>query len=99
MQIALFWTIHLSAPFRATDPNADLGIAPGSKSDWKSTAYTTTKLAINLVKESSDTFPPLKPVAGGLSAILNHFEVRPTSSRLCHDTYSDPSKQWHVAER
>ena len=46
-----------------------------SKPDLKSTAYATTKLAINMVKESSDAFPPLKSVAGGLSAILNHCDV------------------------
>ena len=47
-------------------------------SDWKSTAYNATKLAINLVKESADTFPPLGSVAGGLSAILDHCDVQPT---------------------
>ena len=46
---------------------------------WKSTAYASTKLAINMVKESSDAFPPLKSVAGGLSAILQHCDVRSTS--------------------
>ena len=54
----------------------DPRVVPESKSDWKSTAYATTKLAINLVKESSDAFPPLKSVAGGLSAILDHCDVR-----------------------
>ena len=44
-------------------------------SNWKSTAYSTTKLAINLVKESADTFPLLKSVMGGLSAILDHCDV------------------------
>ena len=48
-------------------------------SNWGSTAYATTKLAINLVKESADVFPPLKSVAGGLSAILDHCDVRFTS--------------------
>ena len=49
--------------------------ADGSGSNWK-TAYATTKLAINLVKESADAFPPLKSVVGGLSAILDHCDVR-----------------------
>ena len=44
-------------------------------SNWKSTAYSTTKLAVNLVKESADAFPPLKSVVGGLSAILDHCDV------------------------
>ena len=47
--------------------------------NWGSTAYATTRLAINLVKESADVFPLLKSVAGGLSAILLHCDVRFTS--------------------
>ena len=46
-----------------------------NKSDWKSTTYATTKLALHMVRETSDAFPPLKAVAGGLSAILNHCDV------------------------
>jgi hypothetical protein len=54
------------------DPTA----AYEKKQSWKSTAYATTKLAINMVKESSDVFPPLKSVVGGLSAILQHCDVQ-----------------------
>jgi len=61
----------------------DKRTASENKSDWKSTTYATTKLAINLVKESSDVFPPLKSVAGGLTAILNHCEVCLISHNLC----------------
>jgi len=56
------------------DPSA----AYEKKSNWKSSAYSTTKLAIHMVKESSDAFPPLKSVAGGLSAILKHCDVHPS---------------------
>jgi len=66
---------------------------PKSKSDWKATTYATTKLAIDLVKESSDVFPPLKSVAGGLSAILNHCEVRFISPGLYRLRSSQPSQQ------
>ena len=44
--------------------------------NWMATTYSATKLAINLVKESADVFPPLKSVVGGLSAILDHCDVR-----------------------
>ena len=47
-----------------------------SGSNWKSTAYATTKLVINLLKESADAFPPLKSAVGGVSAILDHCDVR-----------------------
>ena len=44
-------------------------------SNRKSTTYSVTKLAINLVEESADTFPPLKSVVGSLSTILDHCNV------------------------
>ena len=47
-----------------------------SGSNWKSTAYATTKLVINLLKESADAFPPLKSAVGGVSAILDPRDVR-----------------------
>ena len=81
---------------KTTDPSA----AHEDESNWKSTAYSTTKLAINLVKESSDAFPPLKSVVGGLSAILQHCDVRfiySMSRRPC--THGHPSKRLHVAKR
>ena len=46
-----------------------------SKSSWKSTAYASAKVVIDVVKESSDVFPPLKSVVGGLAAILKHCDV------------------------
>ena len=44
-------------------------------SNRKPTAYSTTNLAINVVEESADAFPPLKSVVGSLSAILDHCDV------------------------
>ena len=70
------------------------------KSNWSSTAYATTKLAINLVKESSDTFPPLKSVAGGLSMILNHCDVHDIPLMPPHTLcLSCPSKQSPVGKQ
>ena len=76
---------------KSSDHAVDPGAAPESKSNWNSTAYAATKLAINIVKESSDVFPPLKSVVGGLSAILDHCEVRWISPRLCRPWYSQLS--------
>ena len=45
------------------------------KPNWKSTLHASTGLVIDVVKESSDVFTPLKAVAGGLSAILKHYDV------------------------
>jgi hypothetical protein len=91
MRTTAFQTIHLTIlprnidddPIRSVPSDVHLSVDPvaahENKSTWKSTAYSTTKLAINMVKESSDVFPPLKSVVGGLSAILQHCDVRSTS--------------------
>ena len=57
---------------QAVKPNA----TDKNVSDWKSTAYNAAKLTINQIKESADAFPPLRSVAGGLSAILDHCDVQ-----------------------
>ena len=51
------------------------GTGNEEKSSWKSVAYSSTKVVIDVVKESSDIFPPLKSIAGGLAAILKHYDV------------------------
>ena len=49
---------------------------------WKSTAHSTAKLLLRGVKESADTFGPLKSVVGGLYFILENCEVLWPSSRM-----------------
>ena len=62
----------LKSPDRTTDG----GAANQNKSSWISAAYSSTKVAIDMVKESSDVFPPLKSVAGCLATLLKHCDVR-----------------------
>ena len=76
---------------KPSDHTTDTEAVPENKSDWKSTAYAATKLAINLAKESADAFPPLKSVVGGLSAVLDHCEVRFIPSKLYRPRYSPSS--------
>ena len=60
-----------------TKPLPSLPIDPiASYENKKSTLYASAGLVIGVVKESSDVFTPLKAVAGGLSAILKHYDVR-----------------------
>jgi len=59
----------------SSDHTFDEGTASQSESNWMSTAYSSTRVVIDVVKESSDVFPPLKSVAGGLAAILKHYDV------------------------
>lgn len=54
------------------DPTA----AYDNNPDWTSTLHASAGLFIDIVKESSDVFTPLKSVAGGLSAILKYYDVR-----------------------
>ena len=72
------------------DPTA----AYEKKPNWKSTVYASVGLAVDVLKESSDVFTPLKSVAGGLSAILKYYDVRyanftrpsaPLTLRLAND--------------
>jgi len=58
----------------------DEGAETPTGPNWMSAAYSSTKVVIDVVKESSDVFPPLKSVASGLAAILKHYDVRPLSS-------------------
>ena len=78
---------------KSSDYIVDPSAAYEKKPSWKSTAYATTKLAIHMMKESSDAFPPLKSVAGGLSAILKHCDVHPSSYHPTHDAHGCPSKR------
>ena len=45
-------------------------------SAWR-TAYSTAKMAVDIAKESSDMFPPLKAVVGALSVLIKNCDVSP----------------------
>ena len=60
-------------PDEDAEPSA---AANEKKSSWKSTALATAKLLLRGVRDSADTFGPLKSVAGGLCFILENCEVR-----------------------
>ena len=63
-------TLNLSTD--VADPTA----AYENKPNQKSTVYASARLAIDVLKESSDAFTPLKSVVGGLSAVLQYYDVR-----------------------
>ena len=62
--------------------------------------YASAKVVIDVVKESSDVFPPLKSVASGLSAILKHCDVCSISPPITNN-YAEcyPSKQQPTDEQ
>ena len=65
-----------SGPVELSSYTVDPSAAYENKPGWKSTLHASAGLVIDVVKESSDAFTPLKSVAGGLSAILKHYDVR-----------------------
>ena len=58
------------------------GAVDKNKSNWKPAASATPESILRTVKDSSDVFPPLKSVLGGLCAILENSEVWFTSQSL-----------------
>ena len=81
-------------PGELSSATADPTVVSKDRPDWKSTLHASAGLVIDVVKESSDAFTPLKAVAGGLSAILKHYDVRdvyfskplsPLTSELAND--------------
>jgi len=63
----------------SSDRTFDKGAATQNELNWMSAVYSSTKVVIDVVKESSDVFPPLKSVASGLTAVLKHYDVRSLS--------------------
>ena len=70
--------VNESEPAKLSSYVIDPSAAYENKLSWRSTVYASAKVVIDVVKESSDVFTPLKSVAGGLSAVLNHYDVRYT---------------------
>ena len=62
---------------RVEGSGTSAGAAAGEDgSDWKATVSASAKLLLRGVRDSADTFGPLKSVAGGLCFILENYEVR-----------------------
>ena len=46
------------------------------------------KMILDIAKESSDAFPPLKSALGGVSALIKHYEVRSYHTASTRDLHS-----------
>jgi len=68
--------IALSIGSPSRDPLDTAPNEPGSsrESGWK-TAYGAARMAVEITKESSDMFLPLKAVAGALSVLIKNYDV------------------------
>ena len=49
------------------------------ESRWR-TAYVAARMAIEIAKESSDMFLPLKAVVGAVSVLINNYDVKCTQA-------------------
>ena len=63
-----------SAPSNTRDMSRDGVTVQGRATGWQ-TAYRTARMAIEVAKESSDMFLPLKAVAGALSVLIRNYDV------------------------
>ena len=56
------------------DASSDGGDVPGRDMAWKA-AYGAARMAVEVTKESSDMFPPLKAVVGAVSILIRNYNV------------------------
>ena len=63
-----------SASFNTRDTSGNGAIVRGRDSIWQS-AYGAARMAVEIAKESSDMFLPLKAVVGALSILIKHYDV------------------------
>ena len=73
----------MSEDFRPEESARPSTAADESKSNWKLTTSATAKLLLRGVRDSVDTFGPLKSVAGALCFILENCELWPSSRNRC----------------
>jgi len=67
--------LSIASPFYDTrDASSDESLAQGRDTGWK-TAYDTARMAVEITKESSDMFLPLKAVMGAISVLIKNYDV------------------------
>jgi hypothetical protein len=72
--------LSISSAFCDTrDTSRDGSNTRGRDASWQS-AYTAAKIAIDITKESSDMFLPLKAVVGAISVLIKNYDVSIPSS-------------------
>ena len=78
-----------SKPTGPSNPTVKTSAGAGSESklDWKTTTSSVAKLLLLGVRESADTFGPLKSVVGGLCFILENCEVRTSLIPTVHNAH------------
>jgi hypothetical protein len=57
------------------------------------------KILLDIAKESSDWFPPLKSALGGVNALIKHYEVRVERVVVTHSLHERPQESQDVREK
>jgi hypothetical protein len=60
--------------YNACDTSGDGATVRGRDTGWQ-TAYSAAKMAVEITKESSDMFLPLKAVVGAMSVLIKSYDV------------------------
>jgi hypothetical protein len=67
--------LSFGSPFHGTqDTSSDGAAVQGRDTGWQS-AYAAARMAIEMTKESSDMFLPLKAVVGAMSVLIKNYDV------------------------
>ena len=67
--------LSIASAFHDTrDMPSDAAIIRGRDSSWQ-TAYGAARMAVEIAKESSDMFLPLKAVTGAISVLIRNYDV------------------------
>ena len=67
--------LSIASPlYNTCDVPSDGDAVQGRHTGWQ-TAYSAARMAIEITKESSDMFPPLKAVVGAMSVLIKNFDV------------------------
>ena len=66
--------LSIGSAFSTRSASVDVNPSRGRDSGWQ-TAYAAARMAVEVAKESSDAFPPLKAVVGAISVLIQNYDV------------------------
>jgi hypothetical protein len=67
--------LSISSAFHdVCDVSSDDAAVRGRDAGWQ-TAYAAIRMAVEITKETSDLFPPLKAVVGAISVLIKNYDV------------------------
>ena len=69
-----------SALYDPSEMSSDGATVRGRDTAWQA-AYGAARMALEIAKESSDMFPPLKAVVGAVSILIKNYDVSLSYSR------------------